>query len=151
MIDIKELRYGNYVSVSENYKDIGDLLILDQSKFETLIVFKAYNRVYPIPLTEEWLHRFGFEMSQGEIQNEGDSVYMLNDSDDESFYLSFGEDSMICIHGFGGLHYVDSVHELQNLYAILGIKELTINVTDEFNTPTLAQAVEQLNNTFKGE
>lgn len=126
MIDIKELRYGNCVSVSETYRNIGDLLILDQSKFETLIVFKSYDRIYPIPLTKEWLINLGFERSKGNIQSEGDSIYRLRDSDDESFYISFGENPMICIDGFGGLYYLDCVHELQNLYYILGIKELTI-------------------------
>jgi len=73
----------------------------------------------PIPLTEEWLERFGFE--------EDDSVGWLKRFDkSDSFFidLSFmywGENSVKLTH----------VHQLQNLYFALTGEELTIKKEEE--------------------
>ncbi len=132
-MEAKELRIGNILNaVVSNGVEIFTFneivaheLTKDGMKDEKGFRF-PYDTIVGIPLNEWWLLEFGFERSKGVIQNENDKIYRLRDSDDESFYISFGDNSMICIDGFGGLHYVDYVHELQNLYFTLGIQELKL-------------------------
>ena len=54
----EELRIGNYVTITPHSKE--DVLQLNQSEMESLYIFKNWDRLQPIPLTEEWLLRFGF-------------------------------------------------------------------------------------------
>lgn len=146
-MDIKQLRYGNCVSLSETYRNVGDLLILDQSKFEALIVFKSYDRIYPIPLTIDWLLIFGFEHIHDDLfkLHITESVILIANLN----YLS--QDVAICINNqrfYVGKKYV---HELQNLYFSLKRRDLDLNIRDEFTPPTLQQAVDRLNKAFSNE
>lgn len=132
-MEAKDLMIGNLVNAVVT-NGIETIKIYEVQIFEILhdgirdingLKFGFINLV-GVSITKEILLNLGFERSKGDIQNENDSIYRLRDSDDESFYISFGETPMICIDGFGGLHYVDYVHELQNLYFTLGIQELKL-------------------------
>lgn len=69
----------------------------------------------PIPLTEEWLLRFGFEKDR--------SGYRLDDINS----LSFSENYIVCWHDkVLGIKQIEYVHQLQNLYFTLTGEELTI-------------------------
>jgi hypothetical protein len=97
-----ELRIGNYV-----YDTLG--------KVNTYIVKEPHNQVKPIPLTEEWLLKFGFERSG--LYNVKDEVYVYDEYGltDTGFEYRFNYTQI-------KLKYVN---QLQNLYFALTGKELT--------------------------
>lgn len=55
-----ELRIGNYVSVTPHNEY--DILQINQSELGSLIMMNTWERINQIPLTEEWLLRFGYEL-----------------------------------------------------------------------------------------
>lgn len=78
--------------------------------------------IKPIPLTEEWLLKFGFKP----IDERGYSKEIVNKKDnyEYNFVLSKvddGYDNDVC------LYTIKYVHQLQNLYFALTGKELIIN------------------------
>lgn len=104
-----ELRIGNYV-----YDTLGKVNKIDLEAI-TYIVKEPHNQVKPIPLTEEWLLKFGFEI--GYNQKKMLDVYckdfglLIERSNSNNFYYK-----KVNIH---------SVHQLQNLYFALTGIELT--------------------------
>ena len=104
-MNVKELRIGNLVisfdSVSEIDADCFDMIIDDFGTWE------------PIPLTEEWLVKFGF------INSESDPIYFIKGSVAGNFYTPNYELDWI------EQSPCDSVHKLQNLYFALTGEELT--------------------------
>ena len=109
----KELRIGNLVNVDEKaYKiSVGDLYNLENYS-------KNYGHLYkPIPLTEEWLIRFGFEKK---IINERTLKQTIYKS--KYYYISL-IDFRLSIDG-KIYHKIDFVHQLQNLYFALTGEEL---------------------------
>lgn len=145
-MNASELRIGNYVSnppLSECRK-IDYLDICDHAESRLIQPFE------PIPLTEEWLLRFGWRYQDRDV-NRSDKV-------EERFYISpyFGthreywlelqlESGNTFKHSFmwlnwnigGGNHFVHFphgheikyVHQLQNLYFALTGKELELNTS----------------------
>ena len=131
-----ELRVGNLIldTFSLQSKEVVSLTLDD---FQAMNNFKRSgidNTYRPIPLTKEWLIKFGFE-NLDYICPETSLVY----SDDE-FVLSICKYSKIVIQSdfsFGiedsnrndciafENDYICSVHQLQNLYFALTNKELT--------------------------
>jgi hypothetical protein len=110
-----ELRIGNYyygdVLFPSEYNVItaNDLVELDSDPLD--------DYYQPLPLTEEWLIKFGFIKSD----NYGNDEYRLDGYSyfRGSFYIS---DCDEC----GESVEINFVHELQNLYFALTKKELTI-------------------------
>jgi hypothetical protein len=112
MIPLNELRVGNriewspFASMGKGY----DTVILQHMGYHHLMD--------PIPLTEEWLIKFGFE----------------KDAENTSWYnrgiISVSKNGNIAFHLEGkwlnSKVRVDSVHQLQNLYFALTGEELTI-------------------------
>ena len=134
-MDSKELRIGNFIRLKEN-GNIFDVQIVG-TRCESIDVYN--NGIYTsyfknidyyldsIPLTEEWLLKFGFERvmpTENFYDNDG-YAYELNYwgrialkngvlISDEYYFLD-------------GLDFdIKYVHELQNLYYALTKKELTI-------------------------
>ena len=109
-----ELRIGNYIQVKgEKYnsqimwilpREVG----LDNSVDEIFI-----SDLEPIPLTEEWLIRFGFEVKSASVTHK----YSYNIG---FFVLSNGLRSNISYDGYE----IKYVHQLQNLYFALTGNEL---------------------------
>lgn len=120
-MEANELRMNNLVSVNETYRDKGDLLTLNQKNFEILIVNQTYRRIFPIPLTEEWLLKFGFTLMP-------ESEYTLNTYEFDEFQLwnKNGDFSEMKYLTNRESIVVKSVHQLQNLYFALKGEELTI-------------------------
>jgi len=113
-MEASELRIGNYYAIAENdgikYKQIKYLVESESDFFSN--GDNITQAAKPIPLTEEWLLRFGFESL---LSGAG---YVKN-------YTEIG-----CNHN--GLNIIASglkiefVHQLQNLYFALTGQELTI-------------------------
>jgi hypothetical protein len=123
-----ELRIGNFVEfenevfrmhiISESYP------VLDTDLFGAYVV--EWDKLYPIPLTEEWLADFGFIDKYKSCNNDwsiyGFTINQQSDEDDDGnkipqeqiFYYQYQYD-------------IKYVHQLQNLYFALTGKELTIN------------------------
>jgi hypothetical protein len=110
-----ELRIGNYyyhpIALSFERMDDVDFISSFIEKFE------------PIPLTEEWLLKFGFEATkEANYINVDFSQYSIGD-----FMV---EDNGACYWDFetlGNDLYIETVHQLQNLYHALTGNELTIS------------------------
>lgn len=107
---LEELRIGNYVSEHGGVSVVG------------LATFKHYDEmpsimsahIKPIPLTEEWLVKFGFELNM-------DSYYV---KDNNVVYL---EKEGVCKFLLrGDTVTINYVHQLQNIYFALMNQELKI-------------------------
>lgn len=128
MIGANELRIGNYVSLElaeagTPYECI--VVGIEQDRVYYLpwlkmqpradFLYSLYCYVYPIPLTEEWLLKFGFQ--KNDINNDY-KYWLIDDSrfliQTDKFYFS------------AWLNIIESVNQLQNLYFALKGKELTI-------------------------
>jgi hypothetical protein len=98
-----ELRIGNIVRYGANNRVLDAELFLQLLKYTTPFE--------PIPLTEEWLLKFGFEFTNGY----GFKIFgnWLQKEDDVYFYNVNGN--------FVQINYV---HQLQNLYFVLTGEEL---------------------------
>jgi len=125
-----ELRIGNlfdfsysqdgYLAVEEIRKENegfkGHYAVFRNGSIKVLI---EEDCLYPIPLTEEWLLKFGFEQPYIELTTKefvkGDLIiYLYKPVNREWYYGSWRE---------GKIKYV---HQLQNLYFALTGEELTI-------------------------
>jgi hypothetical protein len=107
-----ELRIGNYV-----YDTLGKVNKIDLEAI-TYIVKEPHNQVKPIPLTEEWLLKFGATEKYKSVSNRWSfGVFSLDDPEDENGNLrnEFYYDSTL---------NVKYVHQLQNLYFALTQEEL---------------------------
>lgn len=122
----KELRIGNYVF---EYED-DELTNIDCWEFERARLENTPNEMnwlYPIPLTEEWLLKFGLKLNDCD-NYETEYTYRLN----MPFIVLDRED---------GYYYIDApnmrleyVHQLQNLYFALTGEELNIKEPSRPNT-----------------
>lgn len=107
-MEAKDLRIGNWVN--------------DDSCHDWQITLSDFYNMYldddcpftPIPLTEEWLVKFGFEKDSFGCLYFGYFYYR------KSLFYSSGEFSNI------GLPNIQYVHQLQNIYFALTGEELTI-------------------------
>lgn len=119
-MESKELRIGNYVSIDLK----GGLEIKHEPITASGLLDFHHNkdkssfRYKPIPLTEEWLVKFGFKKNETycfiDIKN---NIQLMNISN-KYFRLYYRGVSLII-----DIYYV---HQLQNLYFDLTQKELTI-------------------------
>ncbi len=109
-----ELRIGNWV-----YPSVGDVSAEQVTEIKSHdTIYCATERMQLIPLTEEWLERFGFEnMPDSKTFTKNAFIY---DLETESLY----HDDESLVHSESiTLHYV---HQLQNLYFALTGEELIV-------------------------
>ena len=131
----RELRIGNLIRDNRSNKDIivTGQLIADMEEWAGGVMMSNPPKPFfePIPLTEDWLLKFGFELygdgSGGSIVLYGDPGYQtdlqIGLTESNSF---FGE-----LHNVVEGPKVKHVHQLQNLYFALASEELEIfNPTD---------------------
>lgn len=110
-MEANELRIGNYyLSYGVDLKQVENL-----TKGKTLIDF------HPIPLTEEWLLKFGFDKSDV-FDERGYLFSNYNLNINYYTYLDWDEDNK-CLEKYPHIKYV---HQLQNLFYALTGEELTI-------------------------
>ncbi|WP_284464890.1 hypothetical protein [Chryseobacterium sp.] len=127
-METNEVRIGNYImdKKDENIEyvyliqNLGDLVYINDLHPDNCI---------PIPLTEEWLLKFGLEQMKDSSTYEwkdGDyrSVQVDLKANEAEIYLC-GYDSVMASQCFP-VDYIKYVHQLQNLFFALKGKELTI-------------------------
>ena len=111
---VEKLRVGNWVSlICGGHKNEPNDFQWDINHYEYF--YERMNEIKPIPLTEEWLIRFGFKVVIGlSFEFNG-----FETRKDEDVWIVWKLSSyLICIK---------YVHQLQNLYFALTGKELTIS------------------------
>lgn len=125
----EELRIGNIVDL---YGKIAKIQRADFSETEHGIAVKEGK---PIPLTEEWLLKFGFEKDEdfGNWHLDDYEIYSIkNNSGFRSFICGVKDDIVYWYNDASDDYYSSTkklpfVHNLQNLYFALTGKELEIN------------------------
>lgn len=124
-----ELRIGNYVNYGS---DIVDSVVSINYNMVHLSQYSAldYDDIQPIPLTEEWLEKFGFEFQEHEspigmmlYTNSDWDFCILKEFGTFSYAESQGED-----YEYFDVKCLRTVHQLQNLYFALTGEELILNV-----------------------
>jgi hypothetical protein len=118
---INELRIGNYISpLGRGITVVEGLCIWDGLIQSSNFAERGIEDFEPIPLTEEWLLKFGATEKYKSVSNRWSfGIFALDDPEDEDGILTneFYYDSTL---------KVKYVHQLQNLYFALTGEELTI-------------------------
>jgi len=80
----------------------------------------------PIPLTEEWLLKFGFEANKPYLRGKWMELFYNKNRDDRYFLFKVGATHIeMCSNGLTTAQApMEYVHQLQNLYFALTGKEL---------------------------
>lgn len=132
-MEAKELRLGNYVLLNGEVEKITSINSLGveisqgwHGELDYLALFDGTDgTISPIPLTEEWLKKFGFEGFENEIR-----LSISINTSDELCWVRFGSyyELRYQTKGTGFTRYYNTkyVHQLQNLYFALTDKELAI-------------------------
>jgi len=115
----------------------GNLVLLDNEKIVRLLWFRtehacimalgvtypsaivSLDRLEPIPLTEDWLLKFGFRFDSIDWEFPKDSIFFIGWYAGK-FCLGSGSD------GVTKENYIEYVHQLQNLYFALTNEELEV-------------------------
>ena len=142
-MEAKELRIGNYVhhkantwssrvDTHPNNKSFD--FIWDESDWYGLcqgLMFLEY--IEPIPITEEWLLRFGFEENDGmynnfvipcdEVGSKHSARYVKSPFEDENGWFYNNDQSDASCYE---IRKIEHVHQLQNLYFALTGNELKL-------------------------
>jgi hypothetical protein len=114
-MEAKELRIGNFITSksSSTYWEINidDLILINENPSHYL----------PIPITEEWLLKFGFIKDA--------VLFSITENDEHKSVFSIQYDNhlevfKIPITGFW--YEIKYIHQLQNLYFALTNQELTL-------------------------
>lgn len=125
-MEAKELRIGNWISyygknyqVSNIHSDETIRFYEDETKKNTIGCYRLNpDGCKKIPLTEEWLLKFGFE-------KELDGFYRKNKSLMIEFI--FYDSGVLCANQSICLNHIKYVNQLQNLYFALTETELEYN------------------------
>jgi len=117
----QELRIGNYVHTDDVFNGMIESISMtgkaccwgrDENWHPTdALDSYGHHRISPVPITEEWLKRFGFEKDNNFTWL---TVEMNIQQRVDGFYIWLGSDLKI-----------EHVHQLQNLYFALTGEELT--------------------------
>jgi hypothetical protein len=112
-MEARELRIGNLVKSTTHNTYYRVTLIEDDYD---------YSKTEPIPLTEGWLLRFGFEKNYkfGLYYKGGHAIDIHREGNAEFYTGEYG----------GWFVFVEYVHELQNLYFALTGEELKLQDND---------------------
>ena len=124
-----ELRIGNLVNYQGKIikiEGIHNRTIYHSNRQVDQVGVDGYKTFEPIPLTEEWLFKFGFEKDKYDYFHHIKSKIIIgHTTTDEFFEYEY-------LTGFQNSHTemceLKYVHQLQNLYYCLCGKELQINI-----------------------
>ena len=121
-----ELRIGNYVS-SGKYNTVEEIIGIEPIKLFTTSGYSSIGEYEPIPLTDEWLEKFGFKESEYAKKTLLCDVGGFN----SRLHIDINQDD-ICVsveqviaNDVIYLH-CEYVHQLQNLYFSLTGEELIL-------------------------
>jgi hypothetical protein len=131
MIQPNELRIGNFISICDDpnrYNDSHEVTGISKENGIEIHNGEVNVSIYNgIPLTEEWLLKFGFEVCKNGIQLPTFEGYVFINYLFSKGQVSEGQPLTLEIDGRRmPLFSVLSVHQLQNLYFALTGQELTI-------------------------
>ena len=130
-MEIKDLRIGNFVKFR---KEENQIALWHYLKIAECLI--GEDEIEPIPLTEEWLLKFGFEKIEYSDERHGfGNEYNLKVNED--IFFNYSDDFSLCIYRseesmedevgiipeWGAIQHV---HQLQNLYYSLTGKEIII-------------------------
>jgi hypothetical protein len=126
MIQANELRIGNLVNYSDDNLNCVIKCILEfglDVETSEEVFYTEYDRFSPIPLTEEWLLKFGFEKIKDKqvyfIAFNGRWHFLDLSEIEPRYKMGYENDGKIQIP-------IYFVHQLQNLYFALTGEELTL-------------------------
>lgn len=134
MIPANQLRINNLVYYNNQHNEIGLVTEIKTSLIPKIDYVGINNRIdvyyqtkhiNPIPLTEEWLLKFGFTRHHANYSN--GVIYIKNVPNNNEFVWGvypFELGSGFVINKSKSLKYI---HQLQNLYFALIGEELTLN------------------------
>ena len=132
-VKASELRIGNLVDLGNRIAkviEINHLACVVVDLEETQDTIEDYERTKPIPLTEDWLLKFGF-VKQDYTMSGCDIYKLKNIIIMKSFINPERKHMGITMEGISpptwSLKDLTHVHELQNLYFTLTGKELILN------------------------
>ena len=112
-----ELRLGN-LFIEENSKEIIEVIGLEKNRVVFSGIFLDKWQAIPIPLTEEWLIKFGFNKKLGNYELENFRFHINK---------PFNYNGFLFCEGYSVLtDKIKHVHQLQNLYFSLTNEHLTI-------------------------
>lgn len=110
-----ELRSGNYVlDIDNDILSISEIT-KDYVTFDKCNLKSRYSKIKPIPLTEEWLLKFGFIQDTGEPERFFNDIISLTKYKN-AWTIEYNNNDFV----------FEYVHELQNLHFILKKEELKI-------------------------
>jgi hypothetical protein len=118
------------MTVKANELRIGNLVQQDDGKVYSIKASQLHNnevlgrwpiQINPIPLTEEWLLRFGFELRADRIKNIHYTEYGIG----KFIIATHQEVDYWCLLGYEV--NIKDIHQLQNLYFALTGEELKLN------------------------
>ena len=123
MIKPQELRIGNYVfDIDGDVLQVGEILNIGV-KFKNTSLGSRYEKINPIPITEEILLKFGFE-----IEKTNTHIIAYNDygyQHELEINKEYKHESWRIEQYKGGYRHLYFCHQLQNLYFSLTGEELT--------------------------
>lgn len=126
-MEAKELMVGNYVYPFDDIDYVDNSTVLKDCIQICVKDLENTNNLFPIPIIEEWLLKFGFEKkSQGQYYI---SRYKELGHEFGDFSISIYDDTQIKAwraNKYIGVISCAYVHQLQNLYFALTGEELTI-------------------------
>lgn len=111
---VSELRIGNLIQISDK------IITMDAKIFHAVIHgFNDYNPE-PIPLTADWLVKFGFKDSRILLPGDGEFEIRIHGG---TFHI-WPTDGQT--ESYNYRNHINYLHQLQNLYFALTGEELTI-------------------------
>jgi hypothetical protein len=131
MIKAEELRIGNYVFCLETYSVQRITGLTSEMPFIDAITFDYpnYDEIESIPLTEEWLFKFGFKYEEAGVYGKSGWFLKIRNQDNPT-YLHFNNHLQCSLFVkinpfvFIDINTLKYVHQLQNLYFALTGEEL---------------------------
>lgn len=113
---VEDLRIDNYVNYQIGTSMFqGQVTTITKTRIVVGGVTYKFMSVQPIPLTEEWLIKFGYMFN---------NCYYLKDDSDIEFFKSNGK--LFCEFYGNWFSNIEYVHDLQNLHFAIYKEELKI-------------------------
>jgi hypothetical protein len=128
-----DLRIGNWYSALGNYEKVNWIVL--QHIHESI---ESFIWVQPIPLTEDWLLKFGFVSNPYEDRYEKGTIHIECDKTKGATYL-----------WIENMPHIKYVHQLQNLYFALTGEELTDTLNEKVKGELLTKVASKLTDNQK--
>lgn len=124
-METNELRIGNYLNGKQGHVTVTEIRANNSVKIhDNTSSFYLGTCLQPIPLTEEWLLKFGFERTDQKDNSNDDWIWLFYQKD--KIYI---DGSDLTIETASGIVIkLEYVHQLQNLYFTLIGEELTFKL-----------------------